>query len=89
LPPTQSCRIRPSIRWTRSSALLDEVSAAGVGAQLLDFTDRHARERGLSEVRLYTNEAMTENIDYYRHGLVETHRATDHGYQRGFVTKYL
>lgn len=34
------------------------------------------------------NEAMTENIDYYpRRGFVETHRATDAGYYRVYVTR--
>lgn len=37
----------------------------GIGAQLLDFTETHAREHGLHEIRLYTNGAMTENIVYY------------------------
>jgi GNAT superfamily N-acetyltransferase len=76
--------------------LLDNVAVcpafqgAGIGAQLLGFPDEFARENGLAEVRLYTNEAMTENLAYYpRHGFVETHRATDHGYRRVFFTKHL
>lgn len=57
---------------------------------MLDFADAQAREHGLAEVRLYTNEAMTENLAYYpRHGYVETRRATDHGYRRVFFTKQL
>ncbi len=35
---------------------------AGLGARLLAFTEDRAREFGLPEVRLYTNEAMVENI---------------------------
>jgi GNAT superfamily N-acetyltransferase len=76
--------------------LLDNVAVcprfqgAGIGAQLLDFTENFARENGLAEIRLYTNEAMTENLAYYpRHGFVETHRATDRGYRRVFFTKHL
>lgn len=62
----------------------------GVGTELLAFADARAREHGLNEVRLYTNEAMLENLTYYpRHGFVETHRATEHGYRRVFFTKQL
>ncbi|HET6501859.1 MAG TPA: GNAT family N-acetyltransferase [Amycolatopsis sp.] len=74
--------------------LLDNVAVApraqnaGIGRRLLDFTDLQARHHGLGEVRLYTNEAMTENIDYYRRrGFVETHRTVDDGYRRVFFTK--
>jgi ribosomal protein S18 acetylase RimI-like enzyme len=76
--------------------LLDNVAVSpesqghGVGARLLEFTDEHARAQGLAEVRLYTNEAMTENIGFYtRHGYRETHRGTDQGYRRVFFTKHL
>ncbi len=42
----------------------------------------------MNEVRLYTNEAMAENLTYYpRHGYRETHRATQDGYRRVFFTK--
>jgi hypothetical protein len=36
-----------------------------VGARLLALPEEHARRRGLSEIRLYTNEDMTENLAYY------------------------
>jgi N-acetylglutamate synthase-like GNAT family acetyltransferase len=71
-------------------AVRPDCQGAGIGAQLLAFTDNFAREHDLAEVRLYTNEAMTENLAYYpRHGFVETHRATDHGFHRVFFTKRL
>jgi hypothetical protein len=45
---------------------------------------------GLPEIRLYTNEAMTENLGYYpRRGYRETHRATQNGYRRVFFSKVL
>lgn len=76
--------------------LLDNVAVApafrgrGVGAQLLNYTESFAREHGLMEVRLYTNEAMIENLAYYpRHGYVETHRAVERGYRRVFFSKRL
>jgi ribosomal protein S18 acetylase RimI-like enzyme len=76
--------------------LLDNVAVSpgaqglGIGGQLLAFTDDQAHALGLDEVRLYTNETMTENIAYYRrHGFVETHRATDRGFHRVFFIKRL
>jgi hypothetical protein len=40
------------------------------------------------EIRLYTNEAMTENLAYYiRHGYAETHRAGQDGFHRVFFRK--
>jgi hypothetical protein len=39
-------------------------------------------------VRLYTHAAMTENHTYYRrHGYQETHRASQHGYDRVYFSK--
>jgi ribosomal protein S18 acetylase RimI-like enzyme len=60
----------------------------GIGARLLAQAEDHARELGLAEIRLYTNEAMTENLAYYvRHGYVETHRAEQDGFRRVFFRK--
>ena len=40
------------------------------------------------EVRLYTNEAMTENLTFYpRHGYRETGRAVEHGFRRVYFSK--
>jgi ribosomal protein S18 acetylase RimI-like enzyme len=47
----------------------------GLGGKLLSFAEDEARRRGLPEVRLYTNAAMTENLAIYAHlGYVETGR---------------
>ena len=51
--------------------LLENVAVAppaqglGVGGRLLRLAEEQARAYGLHEVRLYTNEAMTENLSYY------------------------
>jgi ribosomal protein S18 acetylase RimI-like enzyme len=37
-----------------------------LAATLLDFADRHAREAGFTEVRLYTNEKMLRNQAIYQ-----------------------
>ncbi len=84
------------LRLAADHLLLDNVAVSrdvrgtGLGGQLLAFACAHAREHGRTEIRLYTNEAMTENIAYYpRHGFVETHRAVEHGYRRVFFAKHL
>lgn len=62
----------------------------GIGGQLLDRAELDATEAGLTELRLYTNEAMTENLTYYpHHGFIETHRATQDGYRRVFFRRSL
>lgn len=76
--------------------LLDVVAVAphaqgrGIGGVLLDLTERQARGRGVGRIRLYTNEAMTENLDYYpRRGYVETHRGEYDGFRRVHFEKTL
>lgn len=63
-----------------SVAVLPAAWGTGLGARLLALADDLAREHGLTEVRLYTHETMTENQAYYpRHGFVETCRGgADH-----------
>jgi len=70
--------------------LLETVAVApgsqgkGYGRLLLDRAERDALELDHSEVRLYTNEAMTENLTFYpRHGYRETGR----GFRRVFFSK--
>lgn len=71
-------------------AVSPEAQGTGIGTRLLEFAEEYAREHDRPEIRLYTNEAMTENLDYYpRHGYVETRRAIDDGYRRVFFTKHL
>jgi ribosomal protein S18 acetylase RimI-like enzyme len=71
-------------------AVLPAAQGRGIGARLLSLAEEHARRLGLAEVRLYTNEAMTENLAYYpRHGYTETHRAEQDGFRRVFFRKPL
>ncbi len=59
----------------------------GVGGRLLAAAEREAGHAGLPEIRLYTNEAMTENLDYYpRRGFAETHRGIEAGYRRVYFS---
>jgi ribosomal protein S18 acetylase RimI-like enzyme len=69
-------------------AVLPAAQGRGVGTRLLALAEDHARSLGLSEIRLYTNEAMTENLAYYtRHRYAETHRAEQDGFHRVFFRK--
>jgi N-acetylglutamate synthase-like GNAT family acetyltransferase len=69
-------------------AVLPSAQGSGVGARLLAFAEEQARELGREKIRLYTNEAMTENLVYYpKHGYVETHRAEQDGFRRVFFEK--
>jgi molybdopterin-guanine dinucleotide biosynthesis protein A len=58
-----------------SIAVAPERQGAGLGRRLLAFTEREALRSGVGEIRLYTNEKMTENIAFYeRHGYRITKR---------------
>lgn len=61
-------------------AVHDDVRGLGVGAALMEFAEDRARELALPEVRLYTNELMWENLEYYpKLGYVEQGRFTVRG----------
>src|SRR5262245_42189775 len=69
-------------------AVAPNAQGSGYGRLLLDRAERDAAELGLTEVRLYTNEAMTENLTFYpRHGYRETGRGVEDGYRRVYFSK--
>jgi ribosomal protein S18 acetylase RimI-like enzyme len=71
-------------------AVLPAVQGRGIGARLLMLAEDEARANGLGEIRLYTNEGMTENLAYYpRRGYRETRRAEENGFRRVFFSKTL
>jgi GNAT superfamily N-acetyltransferase len=79
---------RPGYLLLENVAVLPAAQNRGVGARLLGLAEEHARSLGVGEIRLYTNEAMTENLAYYaRHGYLETHRADQDGFRRVFFRK--
>ena len=78
----------------KDSMLLDNVAVApaaqglGLGRLMLAFAERCAIDAGYHSIRLYTNEAMTENIELYaRIGYAETHRAEEKGLRRVYMAK--
>src|SRR5262245_37027847 len=69
-------------------AVAPAAQGSGYGRLLLDRAGRDAAELGRTEVRLYTNEAMTENLTFYpRHGYRETGRGVEDGYRRVYFSK--
>jgi beta-glucosidase len=60
----------------------------GLGRALLEFAEAEAARRGLRELRLCTNVAMTENIARYRHlGWQEYERRSEGPYSRVYFRK--
>ncbi len=60
----------------------------GLGRRLLEFAEDEARRRGLSELSLYTNLAMTENIALYtRLGWEEYDRRLEGAFSRVYFRK--
>jgi galactokinase len=69
-------------------AVSPERQGAGLGRALLDFAEAEARRRGIPELRLYTNAAMTENIALYRRlGWQEYDRRLEGAYARVYFRK--
>jgi len=84
------------LEGTADGVLLDNVAVApaaqgkGLGRRLIAFTEAEARRRGRPAVRLYTHVMMTENIALYtRLGFIETHRISEKGFDRVYMTKRL
>ncbi len=80
----------------RDAMLLDNVAVSpsaqglGLGRKMLEFAELAARDAGFASIRLYTNEAMTENVGLYaRIGYRETHRAEEKGLRRVYMSKRL
>ncbi len=69
-------------------AVNPESQGEGIGRALLDHAESVARELGLPVVRLYTNAAMTRNIEMYkRRGYLEDSREAVDGFNRVFLSK--
>lgn len=63
-------------------AIRPECQKQGLRRRLLHYAEQRVLRRCSRKIRLYTNEAMTENIDYYKRAgsnklLVEPSMASD------------
>lgn len=62
----------------------------GVGAELLRFAEAMARKAEVTQIRLYTNAAMTENLSYYpKRGFTMVGRRVEDGFERVYFVKRL
>jgi ribosomal protein S18 acetylase RimI-like enzyme len=71
-------------------AVAPQFQGQGLGARLMQFAEQEAKRNSLSQLSLYTNVAMTENLGYYsRLGYKEYKRALHKGFERAFFEKRL
>jgi ribosomal protein S18 acetylase RimI-like enzyme len=71
-------------------AVLPESLGLGIGRLMLAFAERAPADAGCHAIRLYTNEAMTENIALYTPlGCTVTHRTEEKGFRRVYMRKAL
>jgi ribosomal protein S18 acetylase RimI-like enzyme len=76
--------------FVETVAVRPDRQGSGLGRRLMAFVEEAARDRGLREIQLYTNEKMEENLPFYRSlGFEETGRRFDEGYRRVFMKKRL
>ena len=80
--------LRSDHLYVDTIAVAPSEQGAGHGRRLLAQVEADASELGLAELRLYTNEAMTENLEFYpRLGFRETDRREQDGFRRVFYSK--
>lgn len=83
-------RLRENVLLIENVAVSPDAQGAGLGSMLLTEAERIARDNGRTEIHLYTNEKMVENLAFYpRRGYRETHRTTEDGYRRVYFAKRL
>ena len=71
-------------------AVIPTAQGIGLGRKMIEFAEQTARNAGCQSIRLYTNEAMKENIKLYSSlGYTETHRGDEKGLRRVYMTKIL
>jgi ribosomal protein S18 acetylase RimI-like enzyme len=76
--------------FVENIAVFPKFQGHGYGAKLMTFAESQARALGLSELHLYTNVAMIENIIYYaKLGYKEIDRRIEGGYSRIYMRKIL
>jgi len=73
-----------------SIAVHPDYQSQGLGRRLLDWAEQETWRAGLRRIRLYTNAIMESNIALYlRLGYQETHRETNQGSTRVYMSKDL
>lgn len=82
--------IHPDHVLVENVAVAASEQGRGLGTFLLALADDQARQAGVSEVHLYTNEKMVKNIAFYSHrGFWETCRRNEDGFSRVFFKRLI
>ena len=82
--------VRPEEVFVDNVAVDPKHQGLGLGGRLMALAEATARKSGLSRLRLYTNVAMTENMDFYGYlGFTETERRREDGFDRIYMAKPL
>jgi ribosomal protein S18 acetylase RimI-like enzyme len=84
--------LKPAERYLliENVAVDPNYQGCGLGQKLMRFVEQQARQAGLGEVRLYTNELMTENIAFYLWlGYEEVERRCGEYYRRVYMRKQI
>jgi N-acetylglutamate synthase-like GNAT family acetyltransferase len=69
-------------------AVAPKAQGRGLGRELMAFAERRAAQLGMAELRLYTNQLMTENLALYPAlGYTETGRRVEDGFARVYFSK--
>jgi ribosomal protein S18 acetylase RimI-like enzyme len=69
-------------------AVAPAMQGRGIGRALMTQAEERAAAAGLAELRLYTNQLMTENLALYPAlGYVETGRRVEDGFARVYFSK--
>jgi N-acetylglutamate synthase-like GNAT family acetyltransferase len=83
-------QVEPDHLFVHNVAVAPGLQGRGLGKALLELAERRAADIGLRELRLLTNELMTENRAIYSHlGWEETEVRAEHGYRRVYFRKRL
>jgi ribosomal protein S18 acetylase RimI-like enzyme len=81
---------QPEFLLLGNVAVAPAAQGQGRGRVLIAFAEHEARQRGYTEIRLYTHERMVENIALYqRLGFHEIRRVHEKGYDRVYMAKDL
>lgn len=81
---------QPNSLFVENVAIDPRFQGQGLGRVLMAFVEQQARDEQLQEIRLYTNERMTENLRFYQKlGFEEEGRRIQDGYHRVFLRKRL
>lgn len=84
------CEPRDDHLFVENVAVHPGYQGHGLGRRLMQFAEDQARQHGLAAVRLYTNELMTENLEFYaRLDYQVIDRRLEAGYRRIYLRKTL